>query len=69
VARNIFLDGNNWKASHQVDSKTRVGDLQLGAVLTFPEFRVAYSHVFRSREFEGQAKGDHFGAVSLSLLF
>lgn len=69
VARNIFLDGNNWKDSHRVDSKTLVGDVQLGAVLTFPEFRLAYTHVFRSREFEGQAKGDHFGAVSLSLLF
>jgi hypothetical protein len=69
VARNIFLDGNTWQDSHHVDSKTWVGDLQMGAVLTFPDFRLAYTHVFRSREFAGQAEGDHFGAISLTAFF
>ncbi|MEW5771773.1 MAG: lipid A deacylase LpxR family protein [Pseudomonadota bacterium] len=69
VARNLLLDGNTWQTSHHVDSKTWVGDLQVGAVLTFPKFRLTYTHVFRSKEFDGQDSGDHFGALSLTAFF
>lgn len=69
VANNLFLDGNTFRDSLSVDKKTWVGDLQVGLVLTFPKARVAYTHVFRGKEFEGQAKGDHYGAISLSARF
>lgn len=69
VFNNIFLDGNTFRDSLSVDKQTWVGDLQAGLVLTFPKARVAYTHVFRSKEFEGQAKGDHYGAISLSMRF
>lgn len=69
VANNIFLDGNSFRDSPSVDKKARVGDLQVGLVVTFSQVRLAYTHVFRSREFVGQVEGDHFGAVSVSLRF
>lgn len=69
VARNIFLDGNTFRSSRSVDRKVWVGDLQFGAVLAWQDFRVAYTHIFRSNEFETQRKSDSFGAISVSVSF
>ena len=69
IANNIFLDGNTFRDSHSVDKKTWVGDLQVGLVLTLTRVQVAYTHVYRTREFSGQDSGDHFGAVSISARF
>ena len=69
VARNIFLDGNTFTDSHSVDSKTWVGDVQMGLVLTLNAVQVAYTHIYRTREFQGQESGDNFGAVSISTRF
>lgn len=66
VARNIFLDGNTWRDSPSVDKDTFVGDLSLGAALTFSHVRLAFTHVFRTREYKTQTSSDQFGAVSLS---
>jgi hypothetical protein len=69
VGRNIFLDGNTFSDSHSVDKHTLVGDFQIGAALVSGRWRLAYTHVFRTREFEGQNQADRFGAVSLSARF
>lgn len=69
VGRNIFLDGNTFSDSHNVDKHTLVGDFQVGAALVSGRWRLAFSHVFRTREFEGQNEADRFGAVSLSARF
>jgi hypothetical protein len=69
VARNIFLDGNTWQDSRSVEKKPLVGDAQVGFAITLGLARLAYTHVFRTREFEGQHGADKFGAVSLSLRF
>lgn len=69
IAHNIFLDGNTFRDSHSVDRKLWVGDMQTGLVLTFSTVQIAYTHVYRTREFEGQTAGDNFGAVSISARF
>lgn len=69
VLRNIFLDGNTFRDSHSVDKRTFVGDAQTGIAVVFPGVRITYTHVFRTREFEGQRRADRFGAVSLSVRF
>ncbi|MBU6297429.1 MAG: DUF2219 family protein [Alphaproteobacteria bacterium] len=66
IARNIFLDGNTWQSSRSVAKKNLVGDLELGAAMTFARVRLAFTHVFRSREYASQTSADQFGAVSLS---
>jgi lipid A 3-O-deacylase len=67
IARNVFLDGNTWRSSPSVVKKNLVGDLELGAAVTFSDVRLAFTHVFRSREYKTQASSDQFGAVSLSI--
>ena len=69
VARNIFLDGNTWRDSRSVDKEPLVADAQVGVALTIKSARLAFTHVFRSREYKGQTNGDEFGAISLSVPF
>lgn len=69
MAHNIFLDGNTFSNSHSVDSKTWVGDIQMGLVLSFDSVRIAYTHIYRTPEYRGQKSGDNFGAVSISASF
>jgi len=69
VGRNIFLDGNTIRDSRHVEKEHWVGDFQWGAVLTFETVRVSYTHVSRSKEFEGGAESHQFGALSLTMLF
>lgn len=69
VLRNIFLDGNTFGGGPSVDRKLFVGDLQAGAALLFRRFRLTYTIVFRTREFDGQDDGDIFGAFSATTRF
>lgn len=69
VARNIFLDGNTFRKSRSVDKRYFVGDLMGGAVLTFSRFRLAYTHVVRSREFKTQKGHDSYGSVTITSRF
>ena len=69
VARNIFLDGNTFRESRSVDKNVLVGDVQGGIAVTWGNARLAYTHVLRSKSFEGQDRPDSFGAISLSVRF
>jgi lipid A 3-O-deacylase len=67
VARNIFLDGNTFVDSQHVSKEPFVADLRAGLVITVDQIRFSYTHVWRSREYYGQLKGDQFGAISASM--
>jgi lipid A 3-O-deacylase len=69
VARNIFLDGNSFRDGLSVDKKPLVGDVQLGIAGTVGDARIAYTHVFLTKEFRGQQQGDSFGSLSVSFRF
>jgi lipid A 3-O-deacylase len=69
VARDIFLDGNTFRASRSVDKDRFVADALLGLALTWRDVRVAYTHVFRSREYRGDLDRDDFGALSVAVRF
>jgi hypothetical protein len=69
VAHNIFLDGNTFANSHSVDRIPLVADIQAGAAIVVNDIRLAFTHVFRTREFEGQRRSDRYGAISLSARF
>jgi hypothetical protein len=69
IGRNIFLDGNTFSDSHSVDKRAFVGDFLLGAAIIYRGARLAFTHVYRTREFDGQREPDSFAAVSLSMKF
>lgn len=69
ILQNIFLDGNTWKESHSVEKKHFVADLYAGLALTCGRFRLAYTHAFRTREFDNQDDGHTFGSINISYSF
>ena len=69
VLHNIFLDGNTVASSHGVDKKTFVGDFQAGAAVVVGGVRIAFTHVIRTREFDGQRQGDRYGTLNVSARF
>lgn len=69
VARNIFLDGNTWRDSHEVVKKHAVAEFQIGVAVIVRGVRIAYTHVFRTREFRGQPEAHEFGALSFAFRF
>ncbi|MEE8295214.1 MAG: lipid A deacylase LpxR family protein [Sphingomonadales bacterium] len=69
VARNIFLDGNTFTTSHSVSKKHLVADFQFGIVVIVDGIRIAYTHVFRTREFDLQPGKHEFSSVSLGFRF
>lgn len=68
MARNIFLDGNTFRASHSVDSRPLVGDVSAGVTGTWGRLRIGYTVVYRTREFAGQDEADIFGAVNIGYM-
>lgn len=69
VARNIFLDGNTFRDSPSVDKKSLVGGVQFGGAITYGRTRLAYTHILRTEEFNGQRTPDNYGALTLSVRF
>jgi len=67
VARDIFLDGNTIADSHSVDKETLVGDLQFGFAVHYRDYRVAFSQMIRSREFEDQPEHSQYGLINFTL--
>ena len=69
MARNIFLDGNTFSDSHDIDKRYFVGDAHIGLSITYDRMRVSYTLNHRSKEFKGQDSPDLFGAISLGYRF
>ncbi len=66
VARNLFLDGNTFEDSPSVDRNPYVADFQTGFSVSAGDWRLAYTYVWRTEEFETQPSRQDFGALALS---
>lgn len=69
VLRNIFLDGNTFQDSHSVDKKPFVADFLAGVGLLVGRFKISYTHVYRTKEFETQKDEQVFGSITLSFSY
>jgi hypothetical protein len=69
VARNILFDGNTFRDSHSVDKKPFVVDLIGGIGMIVHRFKITYSYVHRTKEFDTQKDEQNFGAISVSFTF
>lgn len=68
VLRDIFLDGNTFAESHSVDREPLVFSVLAGAgVLLWQRVEVLFTHVYQSKEFEGQHLSHIYGALTLSV--
>lgn len=69
VGRNVFLDGNTFAESANVQKKHLVGDFQYGAAALLGPVKLSISHVVRTEEFNGQNRETQFDALGLSFRF
>jgi hypothetical protein len=69
VLRNIFLDGNTFTDSHDVDKKNFVADFMAGVSVHFDKFKITYSHVYQTKEFDTQEDEQIYGSISISTTF
>ena len=65
VVRNIFLDGNTFRASHSVDKQVMVIHAPIGIAFARGGFRTSLSVIWISEEFRGQDGADLSGRWSL----
>lgn len=69
VLRDIFLDGNTFSDSHDIDKKSLVGEVIVGSSIVLKNFKISYAQIFRSKEFDLQRSGQSFGSISLSYTY
>ena len=69
VARNIFLDGNTFRDSASIDKNYLVADISAGVSVIFKKFKLTYTQVYRTEEFQGQDGGELFGSINLAYTF
>ncbi len=69
VGRNMFLDGTLFRDSRSVDKEYFVADLTAGAAVTWRDYRLAFTHVFRTPEYEGQSGFHEYGSLTFSVKF
>jgi Uncharacterized protein conserved in bacteria len=69
VARDITLDGNTWKDSHDIDKEPLVADLYAGVGITTPYLQLRYAQAYRTKEFKGQDDSQVFGSISATIFF
>jgi hypothetical protein len=69
VLRDIFLDGNTFADSHSVDKKYFVADLAGGVAIYFEQFKLTWTQVLRTKEFDGQPDDHEFGSLSLTFFY
>ncbi|ANP47076.1 lipid A deacylase LpxR family protein [Candidatus Viadribacter manganicus] len=67
VAHNLFLDGNTFEDSASVDRTPLVADFQTGFSVSAGDWRIAYTYVWRTEEFETQPTRQDFGAIAISV--
>ncbi len=67
VARDIFLDGNTFRASRSVTKKPFVADLSTGAGVIVGRWQLTYTQVWRTPEFTTESgRYNNFGSLTLS---
>jgi hypothetical protein len=69
VLQDIFLDGNTFAHSHSVNKKPLVADLAGGAAFYFKQFKLTWTQVLRTKEFDGQTDNHSFGSLAFSFFF
>ena len=65
VVRDIFLDGNTFRDSYDVDKNTVVIHLPIGVAFVSGRFRSSLSAIWNSEEFKGQDGADWYGRWSI----
>ncbi len=67
VEHNVFIEGNNYHDSNNVDEEPWVGQVQFGVVIRWCIVQVSYAQTYVFEEFDGQDGSHGFGSLVVSL--
>jgi len=69
VLLDIFLDGNNFRRSPNVDKEPFIFEGRFGVAVTSRHFEISVAHIQRSIEFAAQKQRDGFTSLTLTMKF
>ncbi len=69
VLRDIFLDGNTFSDSHDVDKELLVADYIAGVGFIMGRVKLSMAYVVRTEQFEEQDGSQEFGSINMSYSF
>jgi lipid A 3-O-deacylase len=69
VLLDVFLDGNNFRESHEVNKRPLVAEGRIGIALSSRHVEVSVMHAQRTAEFNAQGSSDAFTSLTLTLKF
>jgi len=67
VGRDLFIEGNTFGGRDGMEVERLVDEVFAGFQYSYDRFRLAYTHVWRSKEFKGQESSQDYGSISVSL--
>ncbi|MDZ7779996.1 MAG: lipid A deacylase LpxR family protein [Gemmatimonadota bacterium] len=67
VARNLLLDGNNFRDSHSVERSPATADAVFGAEVGLGRVNLLYELVFWTRKFETESRNQAYSSIALRL--
>ncbi|MDP1790715.1 MAG: lipid A deacylase LpxR family protein [Methylibium sp.] len=66
VLRDITLDGNSFRDSHNVHKRPLVADVAVGIAVLGGDWKLALARNYGTRQFRGQQERPSFGSITLS---
>ena len=66
VLRDILLDGNTFRDSHNVDKKPVIGSFMGGIGLVTGRVKTVIAYVARTKSFDTQSETEAYGAMNVS---
>jgi lipid A 3-O-deacylase len=69
IDKSIFIDDHADSGRWNIEKEPWVADMQGGLVMTYGDFRFAYTYVVRTEEFNLQPEPDRFGSLALTWRF
>jgi len=70
VGRDVFLDGDLFRASAHVDKKVWLGEMEVGWAVIWHGVRLSYTQTWQTASFKGQKGGlFNFGSLTGSVHF
>jgi hypothetical protein len=69
VLHDITLDGNTFSDSHSVNKEPLVGSASVGVAILVSRWKLSFSRILITDQFEGQLDNSGYGSVSLSYTY
>lgn len=69
IARDIFLDGNTFRDSASIEKEPFVASFGAGASIVAGSWKLTYTQIYRTKQFELQARPHAYGSISVSYTF